>query len=240
MKAFLLAAGFGTRLKPFTDHHPKALASVNGQSLLEINIRKLQKIGVYDVVVNVHHFAEQIIETLQINKGFGSRFEISDECDAVLETGGGLLKARPLLESDDCFLVMNVDILSNIDLQQLIQHHRNNPALSTLAVMQRPSSRKLLFDENMQLYGWKNMETGASRGVVTQQDKTLQAFAFSGIQVMQPDIFPHIHFQGKFSLIDVYLDLASSQKICGYDHSGDLLLDVGKPDQLEKAAKLFQ
>lgn len=240
MKAFLLAAGFGTRLKPFTDHHPKALAPVNGQSLLEINIRKLQKIGVYDVVVNVHHFAEQIIETLQTNKGFGSRFEISDERDAVLETGGGLLKARPFLENEDCFLIMNVDILSNIDLQQLIQHHRENHTLVTLAVMQRESSRKLLFDENMRLYGWKNIETGESRGAAIQQKKDLQLFAFSGIQVMQADIFRHIRFQGKFSLIDLYLDLADTQKISGYDHSGDLLLDVGKPDQLEKAAKLFQ
>src|SRR5690606_2794073 len=118
--------------------------------------------------------------------------------------------------------------------------HRENHTLVTLAVMQRESSRKLLFDENMRLYGWKNIETGESRGAAIQQKKDLQLFAFSGIQVMQADIFRHIRFQGKFSLIDLYLDLADTQKISGYDHSGDLLLDVGKPDQLEKAAKLFQ
>lgn len=239
MKAFLLAAGFGTRLKPFTDHHPKALASVNGQSLLERGIRKLQNSGVYDVVVNVHHFAEQIIETLQVNKGFGSRFEISDERDAVLETGGGLLKARPFLEGAVNFVVMNVDILSNIDLQQLIQHHQQQKALATLAVMQRDATRKLVFDENMQLYGWKNLTTESYRGADITPDQHLQDFAFSGIQVMQAEIFQHIRFQGKFSLIDLYLDLAPFQKICGYDHSGDLLLDVGKPDQLEKAKTLF-
>ncbi len=239
MKAFLLAAGLGTRLKPFTDHHPKALASVNGRSLLEINIRNLQRIGVFDIVVNVHHFAGQIIETLQKNDGFGSRFEISDERETVLETGGGLLKARPFLENDPAFLVMNVDILSNIDLQQLIRNHTQSRSMATLAIMQRDSSRRFLFDEEMQLSGWKNFRTGAERLVPSTSEKALFPFAFSGIQVLHQEIFRHIRLQGKFSLVDLYLDLAGFQKVTGYDHTGDLLVDVGRPESLEKAAQLF-
>src|SRR5688572_24592863 len=145
MKALLLSAGLGTRLKPFTDHHPKALAPVNGRSLLEWNIRNLQRFGIYEIVVNVHHFAGQIIDLLQQEKGFGSSIEISDESDEVLETGGGLKKAAHLLRSEPDFLVMNVDILTNADLGKIIAHHRAGNAWATLAVQQRSSSRYFLF-----------------------------------------------------------------------------------------------
>ena len=238
MKAFLLAAGLGTRLKPFTDLHPKALAPVNGQSLLERNIRNLQKFGIYDVVVNVHHFAAQIIETLHDHNGFGSRFEISDESDAVLETGGGLKKAAHFFEGENEVLVMNVDILSNINLEKLLEAHRGSHALATLAVMDRASSRYFLFDETQQLKGWKNDKTGEEKlpcGTV----ENLSQRAFSGIQVIDTTLFSKIQQSGKFSLVDVYLSLCCHEHIAAFDHSGDLLLDVGKPESLEKAHTLF-
>lgn len=237
MKALLLAAGLGTRLKPFTDHHPKALAPVNGRSLLEWNIRNLQRFGIYDLVVNVHHFADQIIAVLQKEKGFGSRVEISDESDAVLETGGGLKKAAPFFEGEKELLVMNVDMLTNANIGTLIAAHSSKNALATLAVQQRSSSRYFLFDGDMKLGGWKNIQTGEHRPAEIAPG--LNPFAFSGIQVLDAAIFQKIRQEGKFSLVDVYLDLCLSEKITGYDHTGDLLLDVGKPESLAKAETLF-
>jgi len=238
MKALLLSAGLGTRLKPFTDHHPKALAPVNGHSLLEINIRNLQQFGIYDVVVNVHHFAPQIIEALQQAKGFGSRFRISDESDEVLETGGGLKKAALFFEGEADLLVMNVDMLTNADLGKMIREHQSRDALATLAVQQRVSSRYFLFDGAMQLKGWENVNTGERKPAII--DGTVNQYAFSGIQVLNQKIFKKIKREGKFSLVDVYLDLCATERIIGLDHTGDLLLDVGKPDSLTRAAELFK
>src|SRR5690554_2652399 len=133
MKAFLLAAGLGTRLKPFTDYHPKALAKVNGKTLLEHNIKNLQGFGIWDIIVNVHHFADQIIDLLKKENGFGSKVQISDETSELLETGGGLLKARPFLKNESDFLIMNVDILSDIDLTKMMEFHKNKNATITLA-----------------------------------------------------------------------------------------------------------
>jgi MurNAc alpha-1-phosphate uridylyltransferase len=238
MKALLLAAGLGTRLKPFTDNHPKALAPVNGHSLLEINIRNLQKFGIYDVVVNVHHFASQIIETLQQQNSFGSRFQISDESDEVLETGGGLKKAAPFFKDERDFLVMNVDMLTNANLEEMIQQHQKKGALATLAVQQRNSSRYFLFDDAMQLKGWENVSTGEHKPAIVKG--FTKQFAFSGIQILNHNIFSKITREGKFSLVDIYLDLCATEKITGLDHSGDLLLDVGKPESLIKASQLFK
>ncbi|WP_118972164.1 nucleotidyltransferase family protein [Taibaiella koreensis] len=239
MKALLLSAGLGTRLKPFTDHHPKALAPVNGRSLLEWNIRNLQRFGIYDVVINVHHFAQQIIDVLEAEKGFGSRIEISDETDAVLETGGGLMKAAPFLEQEPVFLVMNVDILTNTDIGKLIAHHREHPCWATLAVQQRSSSRYFLFDEQLELKGWENVQTGEVRLPAGVREPSWSSYAFSGIHAMSPALLQHIRQKDKFSLVDVYLDLCSSGQIRGWDHTGDLLIDVGKPESLEKASSLF-
>lgn len=242
MKAFLLAAGFGTRLKPFTDKHPKALAKVNGKSLLERNILRLQQTGIYDIVVNVHHFARQIIDCLEENKGFGSQFEISDETDMILETGGGLLRAKPFLENENDFVVMNVDILSNIDLKKMIQHHTLMQPLATLAVMQRESSRYFLLDNAMQLCGWKNITTNEEKIplIGIKNRNSLHSYAFSGIQVVRKDIYEHIRFTGKFSLVDLYLDICATQPVKGWDHTGDILMDAGKPETLEKAAQFFK
>ena len=235
MKAMLFAAGLGTRLKPFTDKHPKALAQVNGKTLLQLNIEYLQRFGIREVIVNVHHFADQIEEVMAKNKGFGSEVVISDERDEVLETGGGLKKAKPYLEKEDHFLVMNVDVLTNLDLSKLISsHHKGNVA--TLAVMQRNSSRHLLFDSGMILCGWKNNTTGEEK--ISLDRQPLIAYAFSGIQIVSPEIFD-MPFEGKFSMIDVYLYFARQGLVKGFDHSGDIFIDVGKPESLGKASELF-
>lgn len=236
MKAMLFAAGLGTRLKPFTDYHPKALAEVNGKTLLEHSIRYLQRYGIYDLVVNVHHFADQIIDTLYENDGFGSRYEISDERDEVLETGGGLKKAAHHFINEESFVVMNVDVLTNLALDEIITAHQSSGAMATLAVMERESSRQLLFDDTMQLSGWMNNKTGERR--IVRDNNTLKPFAFTGIHILSPAILD-MPFEGKFSIIDVYLHFAATQVIKGYNHTGNVFLDVGKPESLEQASWLF-
>lgn len=241
MKAFILSAGLGTRLKPFTDHHPKALAPVNGQTLLEYNIRNLQRFGIYDIVVNVHHFADQIVNTLRANEGFGSRFEISDETDAVLETGGGLKKAIPFFLEEKDILILNVDILSNIDLNRMLAQHEASQAMATLAVQKRNSSRYLLFrneQDQKRLCGWRNVQTEEEK-LPCPVSQSFEEYAFSGIQIVQQAFLHKIAQQGKFSLIDVYLSLCCTESITAWDHTGDLLLDVGKPESLNQAATLF-
>ncbi len=238
---FILAAGLGTRLKPWTDHHPKALAVVNGKSLLQRNVEYLQKFGITEVVVNVHHFADQIIETIKANKGWGSNISISDEKDAVLETGGGLLKAKKLLEGYETFVVMNCDILTNLDLNVLINQHRKNQALATLAVAKRETSRYLLFNPNHEMVGWKNIKTEEIKlpGKLKLDTAVPTPMAFSGIHVISNHIFDKINFRGKFGMIDLYLDLCADNKIIGYDHSNDLVLDVGKPEAVLIAERMF-
>lgn len=236
MKAMLFAAGLGTRLKPFTDHHPKALAEVNGKTLLEHNLRYLQSFGIKDVIINVHHFADQIEEVLKKNNGFGSNVTISDEREAVLETGGGLRKAANYFKDEKAFVVMNVDVLTNLDLLKMIDQHKQSDAMATLAVMQRASSRQLLFDDHLLLCGWANNNTGEQR--ISREVLSLHPFAFSGVQVLSPAIL-NMPFQGKFSMIDVYLFFAKTNIIKGFNHTGDIFIDVGKPESLEKAAGLL-
>lgn len=233
----LFAAGLGTRLKPFTDHRPKALAEVNDKTLLEHSLRYLQRYGIEDVIINVHHFADQIEQVLQDNNGFGSWVTISDEREMVLETGGGLLKAAQYFEDEDDFVVMNVDVLTNLDLGKMIDFHKNNESFATLAVMKRESGRYLLFDEHMVLCGWTNSKTGEQK--ISREVLEMQPFAFSGIQVLSHKILD-MPFTGKFSLIDLYLHFAKSELIKGYDHTGNVFIDVGKPDSLEQAGYLFE
>ena len=233
----LFAAGLGTRLKPFTDHHPKALAKVNDVTLLEHNIRYLQRAGITDVIVNVHHFADQIEHILRGQLGFGSNVTISDEREEVLETGGGLKKAAPYFKGEQDFLVMNVDVLTNLDLAAFIRAHQASGSIATLAVMNRSSSRYFLFGEQMQLCGWQHNGTGEQR--ISRPSALLSPFAFSGIHVINQELLELMPPEGKFSMVDVYLEAAKTRQITGYDHSNDLFLDVGKPESLEKAAQLF-
>ncbi len=238
MKAMIFAAGLGTRFKPFTDHHPKALAPVNGKSLLQRNVEYLQQYGITEVVVNVHHFADQIIEAVKKNNGWGSAITISDETDEVLETGGGLLKARPLLESTEPFLTINADILTNLNIDALLRYHQQQQSLISFGVTNRKTSRYFLFDADSRLCGWRNTKTGEER--IAIQKPGLVEKAYSCVVVFQPEIFSLIRQTGKFSLVDVYLSLAAEHKIMAYDHSGDLLVDVGKPTSVAEAEKYFK
>jgi len=243
MKAIILAAGLGTRLQPFTLHHPKALAMVNGKSLLQRNVEYLQKHGITELIVNVHHFANQIIDTIEENKGWGSNISISDETDEVLETGGGLKRASWYFKGEKEFIVMNVDILTDLPLQEMVDTHSSNKPLATLAITDRNSSRALLFNHENNLCGWKNLNTLEEKGPVTTyktvDKESLSPKAFSGIHIISSSIFPLIEQSGKFSIIDVYLNLCANHTIKGFNHSNSLLIDVGKPESITKAEELF-
>jgi len=234
-KAILFAAGLGTRLKPFTDNHPKALAVVNGKPLLQRNIEYLKSFGITDFVINVHHFADQITDFLNSNENFGVNIQISDESDEVLETGGGLVKAKDLLRNEP-FLVMNVDILTDLNISDLMKFHSENQPLVTLAVSDRESSRKLLFEENGELKGWKNLNSGEK---IIASENPLTEKAFSGIHIINPNIFEKMPTSGKFSIMTTYMELMKTEKILGFDHSGGILVDVGRPESVLEAEKYF-
>ena len=236
MKAMILAAGLGTRFRPWTDAHPKALAVINGKSLLQRNIEYLQRAGIFDVVVNVHHFADQIEEAVRKSKGWGSEIIISDERDEVLETGGGLMKASRHLE-DDSFVLMNVDILTSLDLDAMIGFHRKLMPLATLATSDRKTSRYFLFDHLDNLCGWRNDKTGEEKIMRTTGETRMKAF--SGIHVIDPAFFSLVQLKGKFSMVDAYLSLAKEEVIMSYDHSHSLFIDVGKPEAVAIAEKMF-
>ena len=238
MKAFILAAGLGTRLKPITEHFPKALVEVNGKPLLQRLIEKMKHSGYTDIVINVHHFAEQVIDFLNANQNFGVRIQISDEREQLLDTGGALLKAKPLLENEPYFLLHNVDILSDIDFSKITEHHIKSKALATMAIRDRNSDRKFLFNEKLQLEGWQNTKTN-EKILIENYSETLTPFAFSGIHVVDFNIFKFIKQTGKFSIIETYLDLSETYDIRGFRHDEDLWLDIGKPEHLELAQRIF-
>ena len=237
MKAMIFSAGLGTRFKPWTDHHPKALALVNGKSLLQRNIEYLRQFGIKDVIVNAHHFADQIIDAVKTNNGWGSNVVISDETNEVLETGGGLLKAKDLFVPGEKFITCNVDILTDLDLNKLISFHEKHQPLISFAITDRKTSRYFLFDESSRLCGWRNTTTGEER--IEVPDDVLIQKAYSCVVVFEYDVFDLISFSGKFSLVDVYLDLARDHLIIGYDHSGDKFVDVGKPESIAVAESSF-
>ena len=236
MKAMIFAAGLGTRFKPWTDKHPKALAIVNGKSLLQRNVEYLKQFGIINIIVNVHHFADQIAEAIKKNNGWKSNITISDETNEVLETGGGLKKANWFFD-DGTFVVINVDILTDLDLQAMINFHKQQKPIATVAVTNRNTSRYFLFDEDDELCGWRNVKTNEQK-ISKEKPKLIQK-AFSGIHIIEPKIFPLIKQTGKFSIIDTYLELAKTETIKGFDHSNSKLVDVGKPESLIEAEKLF-
>jgi len=237
MKALIFAAGKGTRLRPFTDYHPKALAKVNGVPLLERNIRYLKGFGITDFVINVHHFGKQITEFLKQHDDFGCTIEISDESEELLETGGGLVFARRLLDHGEDFLIMNADILTDIHITDLVNYHKKIKDFATLAVSDRDSSRKLLFNNDLVLRGWLNVQTGEQR--LAEFNKGFRALAFSGIHCINPVIFEKIKRKGKFSVMEEYLDLMHTEQIHGFVHNS-LLIDVGRPESVTEAEKYFK
>ena len=237
MKAMIFSAGMGTRFKPWTNEHPKALAMVNGRSLLQRNVEYLQHYGIRDLIINAHHFAGQLIQAIEVNKGWGSNITISDESGELLETGGGLVKARPYLEGGEPFITLNADILTDLDLNKLLEFHRQKKPLISLGVTNRQSSRYFLFDENDRLCGWRNIKTHEEKIAIGQS--SLVHKAYSCVAVFQAQVFSLIRQTGKFSLTETYLDLAKNNLILGYDHSGDKLVDVGKSEMIPIAEKLF-
>jgi len=236
MKAMIFAAGLGTRFKPWTEKHPKALAVVNKKTLLQRNIEYLQQYGINDVVVNVHHFPDQIIEAIEKEKGWGSQVIISNESEELLDTGGGLMKAKEHLK-DESFLVINVDMLTDCNLKFFLSQHQQEGALITVATTERKTSRYLLFNKYNRLIGWRHVDKGEEKIVIEAKD--IFPKAYSGLAIFQPQVFELTRLKGKFSLIDLYLELAAENKIASFDHSGDRLVDVGKPYSVEAAESLF-
>jgi len=234
MKAMIFAAGLGSRLKPYTETMPKALVPVAGVPMLEILIKHLQKNGINEILINVHHFAGQVIEFLKLNNNFGTNITISNEEDLLLDTGGGLKKASWFFNDQQPFLVQNVDVISDLSYKKMLDFHINNKALATLAVSDRVTSRYFLFDDQMQLCGWVNTNTGETR-MARPDSQNLARFAFSGIHIIDPAIFNLINNEGKFSIVDTYLELASTNIINGYEHNPENWVDMGKPDELQKA-----
>ena len=237
MKAMILAAGLGTRLRPLTGDRPKALVTVAGRTLLEIALTRLRSFGVREVIVNTHHYAEMIAEYLKANDGFGMRIELSRE-EELLDTGGGLKKAAHFFlrgSLQEPFILHNVDVVSTIDLGRMMRFHSEQNALATLAVQDRESARHLLFDERGLLCG-----RGAGRDKKTEWSRTVepaQSLAFSGIHVLSPRIFAKMEEVGVFSIIDAYLHLAArGEKIAAFRADECYWRDLGRPESLAQAA----
>lgn len=226
MKALILAAGFGTRLKPITDSRPKALVEVGGKTLLEHALSHVKANGIRKVIINVHHFPALIIEFLRDHDYFGLDISISDESDDLLETGGGMKKASWFFNDGFPFLVRNVDVLSDLDLSAIADFHHRRHALATLAVRDRTTSRYFLFDEQMCLAGWENLGNRERR--ISRTAGPLHPFAFSGIQIVSPSIFPLITETGRFSLTELYLRLSKDNIISGYQEMHSSWKDAGK------------
>jgi NDP-sugar pyrophosphorylase family protein len=239
MKAMILAAGLGTRLRPLTDDRPKALVKVAGRTMLEITLVRLRMFGVHDVIVNAHHFADMIVEFLKANQNFGMHIEVSRE-DELLDTGGGLKKASHFFldssgNSHEPFIVHNVDVISTIDLSRMARFHREQNALATLAVQDRATSRYLLFDKNGLLCGRKAGRDGKPELVrSTEQSRPL---AFAGIHVISPRIFTGMNEEGAFSIITTYLQLAAGgERIVGFRANEYEWRDLGRPENIAQAA----
>src|SRR5271165_3266444 len=240
MKAMILAAGLGTRLRPLTDTRPKALVEVAGRTLLEITLTRFSSFGVRDVIINVHHFPDMILDYLKAHNNFGLHIEISRE-EQLLDTGGGLKKAswfflQDPAHSEEPFLLHNVDVISTIDLRRMAEFHNQNQALATLAVQHRENSRQLLFDEDLQLCGRKLGEDQKSE--IVRASLEPQSFAFTGIHIITPRLLRLMEEQSVFSIIDTYLHLsARGEKIVAFQVDDAYWRDLGKPDDLAKAAK---
>lgn len=235
----IFAAGLGTRLKEFTHAMPKALVPVGGKPMLGILIDHLEACGYDDLIVNVHHFAARIVSYIDTLDFSCSNISISNEEDQLLDTGGGLKKAAWFFNDGKPFLAQNVDVLCDVDYASMTEELDRKQALAVLAVSHRETSRYLLFDTEMRLCGWENCKTGEKK-IAVQTDKELQQFAFSGIQVFDPGIFDKIRFSGKFSLIDLYLDLAEQNLIIGYQHDPAGWVDMGTAENLIKAETLIR
>lgn len=237
MKAMIFAAGLGTRLRPFTEKLPKALIEIGGEPMIERVITKLKSAGVTEILINLHHFPDQIKNFIDQKKSFGLKIEFSDELDQLLETGGGLKKAAWFFDDGKPFVVHNVDVLSNIGLTEMLNFHIENKALATLFMQNRPGSRYLLMNDRNRLSGWKNEKTGETR-LCFPNETSLKKMAFNGIHIIDPLIFSLFTEVGKFSIIDTYLRLAPMYPVIGFCPNNAGYLDVGKPENLPLAEQI--
>jgi mannose-1-phosphate guanylyltransferase len=248
MKAMILAAGLGTRLRPLTNDRPKALVEIGGRALLEITLTRLRDFGIRDVIINVHHFAEKIESYLDAKNNFGMHIELSRE-EVLLDTGGGLKKAgyffldsgkkdvgREVAGKEEPFLLHNVDVISNIDFKQMLKYHLENKALATLAVQDRETSRYLLFDNSLQLCGRRAGRDGKAE--LVRPAANPQPLAFSGIHMISPRFIPLMNEEGAFSIIESYLRLAKQkEKILAFRADQYYWRDLGRPEHVAQAAK---
>jgi N-acetyl-alpha-D-muramate 1-phosphate uridylyltransferase len=236
MKALILAAGTGNRLKPLTDQTPKALVKINNYPLLEIVIRRLAGAGIKSLVINVHHFSDQIIDFIRSQENFGLEINISDESDELLDTGGAVKKAREFFRGEDNILVHNVDILSNLRINDLVSYHNEKEALVTLAVKDRPTSRSLLVEASGRLCGWEFPEKKLS--ILTRDNrKGLKTKAFSGVYVFSAKLLDKFPEESVFGFMPWILNLASTEKILTWDQSPSFWYEAGRPDSIAKAAR---
>jgi len=240
LKALIFAAGLGTRLKEHTSDKPKALVQLAGKPLLQHVIEKLISHHINDITINVFHFADQVISFLKNQSFPGITIHISDEREELLDTGGGLKKAEIFLSGDEPILIYNVDVISNLDLNLLENDHRISGSLATLVVRQRDTSRYLMFDQHLQLAGWKNFSSGETKISREAEFANSVPYAFSGIQIVQPEIFKLITETGRFPIMDLYLRLAQTESIHGFVDNSTIWMDLGKPDQLQMAETLFR
>lgn len=234
----IFAAGIGSRLAPLTDHKPKALVDFQGRTMLEGVAQKLVAAGCNRLIINIHHFPDLMTEFIR-NHDFGAEVVISDERELLLDTGGGILKAQDLLKAEENFILYNVDIACDINLSELVGHHNESGNLATLAVKERKSTRNLIFDKQMQLCAWRNLTTNEEKISRPYLDNEYKALAFSGISVANRNIFELITETGKFSITNLYLRLAKTEKIGGYLHSGRWA-DLGTIEKLSAAEELFK
>ena len=243
MKAMIFAAGLGTRLKPITDYIPKALVPVGGRPMLEHVILKLKRAGFTEIVINIHHFGEQILDFLRANQDFGLTIHISDERGCLLDTGGGIRKAEPFLQGEEPFLIHNADILSDVDLKELYNRHSQGKGIATLLVSRRKTSRYLIFDANQRLCGWVNKDTGQVRPPeFCYTGDFYQEYAFSGIHILSPAAFRWMDkpsWSEKFSIMDFYLATCREAFFYGYVAENLQLIDIGKPETLSQAEKFI-
>lgn len=239
MKAMIFAAGLGTRLLNETSNKPKALVEIGGKTLLQHTIEKLKNGGVTEIVVNIHHFAGEMRIFLKEND-FRIKIHISDESEKLLDTGGALKKAAGFFAgTGESVIIHNVDIISNISLGALAAFHQKSGALATLAVRKRQTQRYLKFNDDNRLVGWVNKKSGEARISIGEDFENASEMAFSGIHIIQPEIFRLMPPEDKFSIVDLYLELAKTHQIKGYIDNSDVWMDLGKPEELAKARRIF-
>ncbi len=238
MNAMIFAAGLGSRLRPLTDEKPKALVEIGDHPLLEIALRKMEHAGIKKVVVNIHHHRDQMVHFLENYQTSVMEILISDEKDQLLDTGGGLLKARPFFDPDDSVLLYNVDVVTTADLSAFIHFHEKEGPLASLMVKNRPTSRYLLFDDQMQLSGWKNTQSGET--IMSRPIKNPAQKGFQGIHIVSPAFFEQIEETGAFPITQPYLRLAAQHIIKGFESTNDIWFDIGTPEKLRNTEQFIR